>query len=333
VEQADLGSQLQVGTADLTLVDEPVAGTTVTFTASGVDPLGMVRLYWVKEGATGSSTCSKQGVCLDLAGKAKLVASTNADSAGNATMSVLLPAASLGKTRLYQAFVQWGGTVGTTDVVTVDITDGTSTNDEPPSAPTFTVTPTLARSDAQLAAVITDPGVDPDGDTVTNVVTWKKGGVTIHTGTTLDASLTARNEVWTVEATATDGTFTSAPTTKTVTIANAIPVASAVTITPSAPTAGQALTCSYTFTDADSDANASTVEWLANGLLVGVGPTHIYNGSGAVTCEVTPFDGIEFGTPVSATVSGTVPPSIRWRPRVSCSGTRTRALSARPRGR
>lgn len=64
--------------------------------------------------------------------------------------------------------------------------------------------------------------------------------------------------------------------------------------------------------DTDEDLVSFTFSWFLNGNLVDTGDTHsIFPGdnasndvfSGELICEITPFDGTDFGAPVTATVT------------------------------
>jgi alpha-tubulin suppressor-like RCC1 family protein len=93
---------------------------------------------------------------------------------------------------------------------------------------------------------------------------------------------------------------------------NAAPTASAVSVTPNPITTfGAPLTCDYTFNDPDGDTDHSTIQWLANGLLIGQGQGFTgYQPNDAIACAVTPNDGTSSGAAVtSATV--TAPDVIR----------------------
>lgn len=51
----------------------------------------------------------------------------------------------------------------------------------------------------------------------------------------------------------------------------------------------------------DGDADASTVEWVVGGVVVGVGATFTGYGPGeSITCRVTPSDGVGAGEPVTS---------------------------------
>ena len=94
-------------------------------------------------------------------------------------------------------------------------------------------------------------------------------------------------------------------------IDNTAPEVSDVMIRPAIATVHDELSCSYTVSDADGDADASTIEWDVDGTVVGRGATQSigYVGGDVVTCTVTPDDGTDTGTPVSdaITIDNTAP--------------------------
>jgi len=112
---------------------------------------------------------------------------------------------------------------------------------------------------------------------------------------------------------ASDGDLTGSATLS-LSCTNTLPVASLVTITPSPLFAGDPLTCTYAFVDADADPEAATtIAWTVNGAPAGDGPTldEAPGGGGEVVCEVTPRDGAEPGLTATKTVFvGNTAPSL-----------------------
>ena len=108
-------------------------------------------------------------------------------------------------------------------------------------------------------------------------------------------------------ATAIDGTGVDTATTSHI-VTNTVPVINNVTISPSAIAGQDDLTCNVSTSDVDGDALLYTYEWFdSSGLqqtttLVG-GTSDVLLGSGLSedtwTCEVTPFDGTDYGIAVS----------------------------------
>ena len=86
---------------------------------------------------------------------------------------------------------------------------------------------------------------------------------------------------------------------------------SGVTILPDPATVADPLTCSWTFTDDEGDADSSDVEWSVNGELVAtdvasaISDSELSNGyirGDVVTCTVTAFDGIDSGNASSTNI-------------------------------
>ncbi|MFH1469813.1 MAG: Ig-like domain-containing protein [Pseudomonadota bacterium] len=155
---------------------------------------------------------------------------------------------------------------------------------------------------------------DADGDTVSYAYAWEVSGSTIAaTGSTLGAPSFARGDTVTCTVTPSDGTDAgTAVRSNTVTIANSPPSIVNVTIDPNPAYAGDALRCAWGgYSDADGDADASTIAWTLNGSAAGSGTSlgaGVVRGD-VVVCTVTPFDGTDTGTALSATltVSNTPP--------------------------
>ncbi len=176
-----------------------------------------------------------------------------------------------------------------------------------------TITPDPATAADTLACT---PGVatDADGDTVTFRTAWVVDGAAISaTSTTLTAIWFDRGGDVTCLVTPTDGTTDGATvTSNTVTIDNSVPTLTSVSISPTSPVAGDTLTCSYAgYADDDGDADQSTFSWTIGGTEIGTSSTLSsgFTSGDAVTCTVTPFDGVDAGTPVSdsVTVDNTAP--------------------------
>ncbi len=144
-----------------------------------------------------------------------------------------------------------------------------------PSAPVVRIDPDNPSVNDDLEMKVTTGGVDPDGDTVGYLVTWKKGARTLEASTEVTglaphativpSSMTAENEVWWVEVRASDGAHTSDAATDFVTIGNQQPVIASVTITPDPATRVSNLTCTVSASDADNDELTTTKTWYVDG--------------------------------------------------------------------
>ena len=88
-----------------------------------------------------------------------------------------------------------------------------------------------------------------------------------------------------------------------ITIENSLPSIPGVYLSPASPGEEDDIECTYTtFEDADFDSDQSTFAWSINGSQVSTG-TSLSSGftdGDTVMCTVTPFDGLDEGTPVSA---------------------------------
>lgn len=114
-----------------------------------------------------------------------------------------------------------------------------------------------------------------------------------------------------LEAETVDSHGMSATDSRTVTVDD-VPAVDGVLVTPNPAFAGDALTCSWSFSDA-TGTDASVARWTMDGLDVGEGAT-VSGGwvrGDSVSCTVTPFDGVLEGDPVAASVTvSNTPPSI-----------------------
>lgn len=95
---------------------------------------------------------------------------------------------------------------------------------------------------------------------------------------------------------------------------SAAPVVMGVAIEPANVYSGTQVTCSYMYSDADGNADASTIEWLLDGQVVGNGATYtvpLASRGAALQCRVTPSDGEKSAAPSEANVTvGNTPPTV-----------------------
>ena len=210
------------------------------------------------------------------------------------------------------------------DTVAVTVSDASDTpaasaSVEVVNTPPAMITVTLSPDTVTAGSPVTcshDDATDADGDTVTYTYAWTESDTDLGvTDAALGGDLLARGDTLRCGVTPSDGmddgeTVWSAP----VVVANSPPAIVGVSIEPDAPTVEDTLVCSYTgFSDPDDDADASTFGWSINGAYAGSGSSL---GSGyvrgdEVTCIVTPHDGEDGGTPLSATVNvETSPPRV-----------------------
>jgi hypothetical protein len=159
---------------------------------------------------------------------------------------------------------------------------------------------------------------DLDGDTVTLTYTWTVDGVLVvgETDETLPASHFEAGQLIAVIVTPFDGHDAGQPGTDNTTVQtpNSPPVIDDVTIVPVYPAPTDDLVADVTTFDADGDDVTLTFQWFIDGVEVpgetteNLPETWLHGGE-EVTVTVTPFDGVDVGEPVSATVTVSVPNS------------------------
>lgn len=185
-----------------------------------------------------------------------------------------------------------------------------------PTAPGVSLTPDPAWTDDVLTVSIDTASTDPNGDPITYTYAWYVNGAlsAASTSSTLPASATTRGETWEVVVTPNDGLSDGASASAGLTIGNSVPALSSVTITPNPAYFGDTLTCAWSgWTDADSDADASTVLWSINGVAASTASTLSsgFVSGDTVMCTVTPDDGTDTGTALSDSITiGNSPPEI-----------------------
>lgn len=207
-----------------------------------------------------------------------------------------------------------------------DTGDSEALDNAAPTAPTVSIEPGDPAGDEDLELVILAEGEDPDGDEVSYNVRWEVDGADAGiTDTVVPWSETNRDEVWTVVVTATDSLAESNAVKTSVTIGNTPPTLGGARISPSSPRSDDVLTCSPTGgQDVDGDSLTYTYAWRVNGSSAGSSdslPPNRFEVEDRVVCELTPYDGIEYG---ESAVSSTVeiqngPPSA---PEVQINGSK-----------
>ncbi len=193
-----------------------------------------------------------------------------------------------------------------------------------PVVSSVTLTPTTVFTNDTLTANAVSS--DPDGDSVTLRYRWFKDGVEIAgaTGSSLSGALRGsfdRDDVVTVEVTPNDGVTDGASVVSAgVTVRNTAPTTPTIAITPAAPSAGDALTCSVVTpaTDVDGDTVSYAFAWDQDGASYagassgGTSSTVAgadIGGSETWTCEVTAGDGTATSRVVTAGVTIRTPQS------------------------
>ncbi len=185
-----------------------------------------------------------------------------------------------------------------------------------PSAPAISLTPADPDTTDDLVVTLDSPSVDPDGDLVEYDYDWALFGAesSASNDARLPSDSTARGDVWSITITPNDGDSYGPATSASVTIGNAAPSLTGATITPSPASADDTLACTGTgFADPDGDSDQSTCSWSVDGTVIGTACTQTggFGGDDTVSCELTPHDGTDAGTPVTAvTTIGNTAPSV-----------------------
>ncbi len=186
----------------------------------------------------------------------------------------------------------------------------------PPEVTGVTLSPTgpTVLVDLTASATFTDPDDDPADAWSWS---WTRNGTVIVgvTGDTLSSGFYQRGDVISVAAQVDDGTQTSDwVSSANVTILNAPPTITGVTMTPTEVYEATELSCSASgWFDADGDANASTPRWVINGVPGILSDTldgTWFDRGDTVACRIEPNDGIDTGeaiTTAAVTVGNTAP--------------------------
>ena len=185
-----------------------------------------------------------------------------------------LPAAEVVRSQIRVDVKADDGHGGVSDAASATVTVPNS----PPAVGTVTISPTLPQAGMTLTA--TPSGfTDIDNDTLTQHYQWSINGSPVSgaTGTTFVLTSAGHGDIITVDTWATDPSGANSPTaTDNVSVDNAVPTKGTVTITPSAPIAGTALTATPSgFADADGDTLTYQYVWYRDGQPIAgaTGPT------------------------------------------------------------
>ena len=198
-----------------------------------------------------------------------------------------------------------------------DTDTDTEVPNTPPTEPVISLSPTEPTTSDDLTCHVVIESSDADGDPVSYVFTWliDEAPVLTTTSDTFSASLTLKGDAVRCLATPNDGTDDGpSATTDVVTVLNTAPSLDTVAISPDPAASGDTLTCSWAgFADPDGDSDLSTISWTVEGVEVSTTATLAsgFTGHDRVTCTVTPYDGEQTGTPVSAELAiDNSPPSL-----------------------
>jgi len=137
-----------------------------------------------------------------------------------------------------------------------------------PTAPTISLGPDPAITSVDLTVDVDVAGIDPeDGPVKDHLFVWSRDGVleSAHTDATVPAASTTKGETWSVEVTPADSDGCEGePITAALTVSNAEPTISAVTISSlsGAVASGAELVCSVTASDVDGDLLTESFVWM-----------------------------------------------------------------------
>lgn len=204
------------------------------------------------------------------------------------------------------------------DVVTVTVTPNDGTDDgtqvtsssvtianTAPVISAVTLSPSSPGTDTLLTAAVT--AADDDGESLTYSYDWYVGGTKVSaTGASLDGkSFFDKGDSVYVVVTADDGDDTSAAfTSAAVTVGNTPPTIASATISPSTIREATTVSCTGSgWSDTDGDSEGYRYSWTVNGASVSTSTTLTgasFKKGDTVGCVLTPFDGTDTGTAVSA---------------------------------
>lgn len=172
-----------------------------------------------------------------------------------------------------------------------------------PVVSSVTVSPNPALAGETLSCVYAGYA-DNDGDADQSTYSWTVNGTEVGTNAFFNGAFAHGDEV-ACTVTPNDGQDDGVPVTDSQTIGNTVPAVSGAAITPDPADADDTLECTYTFTDADGEADVSNILWKVNGTPVGSGPTLAgsFVGGDDVVCTVTASDGTDTGNSVSASLT------------------------------
>ena len=155
--------------------------------------------------------------------------------------------------------------------------------------------------------------LDGDGDPDVSTIAWTVGGTAAGSGATLSTAIVGGDAVL-CTVTPSDGTDTGSDVSAALLVSNSAPSLASVTISPNPAISTDTLSCAYGgFSDPDGDADLSSMDWTINGAWAGSGSSLSggYVRGDTVSCEATPSDGADDGSPVSdSLVIGNAPPSV-----------------------
>jgi len=208
---------------------------------------------------------------------------------------------------------------------------GGSSND-PPSAPEIELSPAEPGIDDDLVMTITVESEDPDGDEVDYSISWTVDGEAVADldgEDTVPADRTSIDEVWVVSVVADDGDDESDPATASVTVTNAKPEVTSLSINDGVFT-DDVLVATFETADAEGDDVTVLLEWFVDGSKVdedgaSLSGVEHFDRDEEVWVVATPSDAFGTGDPVESnrvTVENTPPtaPLVEIDPREPTEG-------------
>ena len=181
-----------------------------------------------------------------------------------------------------------------------------------PSVASVTISPDPATAGDTITCSYTGYS-DGDGDPDASTIAWTVNGSAAGSAATLGLAVVGGDALL-CTVTPSDGTDTGASVSAALLVSNSAPSIASVTISPNPASSTDTLSCSYGgYSDPDGDADHSSIDWTINGAWATSGAT-ISAGfvrGDTVACSVTPDDGVDDGSPVSASlVIGNSPPVV-----------------------
>jgi hypothetical protein len=166
---------------------------------------------------------------------------------------------------------------------------------EPPSPSLVHLEPAEPDTTMALTVVTDAAALDVEGDAVTYRYAWYVDNQLVAdlVEATVPAERTERYETWKVAVTSVDASGESPAAAVSVTIADAAPVLSGVTISPAVPASTDTLTCLLDASDPDGDSLVPTFAWSVDGVVVGTAetlPPNTFRSGAEITCAASVFD-------------------------------------------
>ena len=158
---------------------------------------------------------------------------------------------------------------------------------------------------------------DEDGDSESYRYEWRVQGELAGTGTTLTSDFFGKGDRVSCTVFPNDGTDDGIPVSaRPIVIANTPPVVGSITISPTDPMTGTTISSTVSgVTDVDSEEVRLDIDWYVAGTKVASGPSlagTAYVRDKEIYAVVTPYDGTDFGPPVTSNkvTSVNAPPKI-----------------------